>query len=69
MAHGQAQRIILPRSDRAYLSKVKVMTKILNESADIRVRSLVTNRNASGDDIPMSAENAQLLFAAISIEN
>ena len=81
VAHGQSQRTILDQSKKTYMMKVKVMTEILNKSQDIRIRALMTdaNNNAlkhTGEaakiyklQLPMSSETAQLLFAAISIDD
>ena len=76
VAHGQSQRTILDKSKASYMSKVKVMVDILDRSPDVRVRSLITDTNGIAKfhigeaskikklKLPMSAEVAQLLFAA-----
>ena len=81
VAHGQSQRTILDKSKRTYMSKVKVMTEILNRSPDIRIRTLVVDGDGSAQKhtgeaskilklrLPISAETGQLLFAAISIDD
>ena len=81
VAHGQSQRTILDKSKGNYMSKVRVMTAILNRSLDVRVKTLVTDTNGiaqfhTGEaskilklQLPMSGEAAQLLFAAISIDD
>ena len=81
VAHGQSQRTILDQSKYTYLTKVRVMTEILNKLEDIRTRSLITDSNNvalkhMGEaakvyklQLPMSSETAQLLFAAISIDD
>ena len=81
VAHGQSQRTILDKSKQCYMTKVKVMTEILNRSPDIRIRTLVTDNNNVAQThtgeaskirklkLPISAETAQLLFAAISIDD
>ena len=81
VAHGQSQRTILEKSKYGYMTKVKVMTEILNRADDIRIRTLVTDENGTAQkhigeaskifklQLPMSEETAQLLFAAISIDD
>ena len=81
VAHGQSKRTILDQSKYTYMTKVRVMTEILNRSEDIRIRTLMTDANKNalkyiGEaakvyklQLPMSSETAQLLFAAISIDD
>ena len=81
VVQGQSERSILERSKKTYLSKVKVMMRLLNECDDIRSDCLIMDDNnkpmqhsgiASGIfkmKLPISCETAQLLFAMISIDD
>jgi len=81
IAAGQQQRNILDNSKRGYMSKMKVLTTILNNIVDYREHALQIDNN-SGEalkhtdtasniyklKLPMTEETAVLLFAAISID-
>ena len=81
VVHGQTQRTILEGSKSGYMSKCKVMTAILNRNPEIRQRTLITNDENEAQrhlskasnifklQLPMTAESAKLLFAALSIDD
>ena len=84
VVHGQTQRTVLSDTKRQYLGKVKMMTNILNSDPELRFKSLETVETVNGRiaqkhtgeareifkmKLPPNPETAQLLFAAISIDD
>jgi hypothetical protein len=81
IAHGQTQRKILNQSQKGYLSRCKTITEVLNRDAEVRSKTLEVDDNGialmhTGDakrlyklKLPMSVEAAELLFAAISVDD
>jgi hypothetical protein len=80
--HGQSERNILEKSKKTYLSKCKVMTKLLNNcEEDIRLQSLDLDINGNCQfhtglaagvmmlKMPMEEEVAKILFALISVDD
>ena len=82
IVQGQSERNILEKSKATYLSKCKVMTRILNNTADdIRRQALVLDAHGkplchSGKakdvfklQLPMDVDIAKILFALISVDD
>ena len=84
VAHGQTQRTVRGGTKSQYAGKVKIMTKILNSDEQLRVKALETVQTVNGPvakkhtgtakniyklKLPITTEVAQLLFAAISIDD
>jgi len=80
IAEGQSQRTIVQISRKGYLSKMKVLTNILNGVQDLRHEALELDEdgvamNHTGEahhilklKLPMSELVGKLLFAAVSID-
>ena len=80
VVQGQAERNVVTKTKKQYLSKCKVLTNILNKDEDIRKEALVTNEDGeaikhTGEakdiyvmKLPIDVAVAKLLFAAISID-
>ena len=45
VVQGQAERNVVTKTKKQYLSKCKVLTNILNKDEDIRKEALVTNED------------------------
>ena len=81
VAHGQVLRTVKCNSMKQYLSKVKVMTDILNHSPELRNQSLECNEDGTAKKhtgmasnifklkLPVTVDTAKLLFAALSIDD
>jgi len=80
VAQGQQERTLFESSKQGYISKMRTMTKILNGIVDVRENALVINEENNAVEhigsahgvyrliLPISVNNAQLLFAALSID-
>ena len=80
VAQGQQTRTVLAETQEIYISKCRVMTHILNDIVDIRADALELDLNGKPLEhigqaqrvfimkLPMSADHAKKLFAAISID-
>ena len=79
VVQGQSERNILEKSKKTYISKCKVMTRLLNQcDQDIRQQSLELDANGKEQyhtglangvmklNMPMDVEVAQITFALIS---
>ena len=79
IATGQQQRNILDDSKRGYMSKMKVLTNILNTIEDYRHEALEIDEESGNTlmhtglaknifklKLPITAETGRLLFAAVS---
>lgn len=58
VVQGQAERNILPQSINGYLSKMKVITRLLNVHEDIRASALMCDE----DGTPISHTGMQYSF-------
>ena len=82
IAEGQQQRTVVTNTMKQYISKCRVITKVINEIIDIREEALELNPE-TGDPIshrgaavgvlkmkfPISVDIAKILFAKLSVDD
>ena len=80
VSDGQSRRTIVERSQMGYISKCRVMTRILNRIVDLREDALELDADGVALEhtgaargvfrlrLPITVDTARCLFAAISID-
>ena len=80
VSDGQSRRTIVERSQAGYISKCRVLTRILNSIEDLREDALEVDANGAALEhtgaargvfrlkLPITVDTARCLFAAVSID-